>query len=430
MSDLLRFADERAEGEIAATMLRTTQAVRERCGQLLARAREGHAGHFAIDAQALEAATRSACARIRHQPSFPYPPLFGLWRGLQAGGIHRIAGLEDLMTPLSPAQRTHARIDLTVTAALVGGAPGDAWSYTEASTGQVLHGADGLGVATLHAFAAGLFSSDPECPWQADARGLRALLTDHLALALQVSETNPLPDLQARTIRLRRFGEWLSGQPEVYGDPGRPAGLFDIIISPYGHGVPHTADVHVHDILSQLLVTLSGLSPASPRIGSVPLGDCGRHPAVQGPGASGGWVPLHAALQGLAASLVAPFAWGGVQVRGLASLTAAADAALGELLLDRQVLRLRDPQAARVEGKPGDPLTVEWRALTVALLDVMTDRARDLLGLEADALPAIRLAQVLADEASTLPAAAHPRAVTGSPAPPPRLPLPDAWERV
>lgn len=430
MSDLLRFVDERAEGETAATMLRTTQAVQERCGQLLVRAREGSTSFFEIDGQALEAATRQAVARIRRQPAHPYPPLFGLWRNLEAGGIDRIAGLERSLSRLSPAQRTHARVDLALTAALLGDPPGDDWSYAEASTGQVLLGADGLGVAALHAFAAGLFSSDATCPWQADARGLRALVTDHLALALQVSGTNPLPDLQSRAIRLRRFGEWLSEQPEVYGDPGRPAGLFDIIISPFGHGVPHTADVRVHDILSQLLVTLSGLSPASPRIGSVPLGDCWRHPAVMGPGPSGGWVPLHAALQGLAATLVAPFAWGGVQVRGLDSLTAPAAASLGKLLLDRQVLRLRDTQVVMAESAPGDLRIIECRALTVALVDEMTGRARDLLGLGADALPTIRMAQALADETQSRSATTQSRSFTRPADLPPRLQLPDTWELV
>ena len=215
MSDLLRFADERAEGATAATMLRTTQAVRERCGQLLARAREGDEGHFEIDEQALEAVARQVTDRLRRRPAHPYPPLFGLWQGLQAGGTRRIEDLERSLSPLSPAQRTHARIDLTVTAALLGAPPGDDWSYTEALTGQVLRGAEGIGVAALHAFAAGLFSSAPACPWQADARGLRALVTDHLALALQASEPHPLPDLETRAVRLRRLGEWLSEHEDL-----------------------------------------------------------------------------------------------------------------------------------------------------------------------------------------------------------------------
>ena len=42
-------------------------------------------------------------------------------------------------------------------------------------------------------------------------------------------------------------------QPEVFGDDGRPSGLFDTHRRPLGPDVPHTADVAAHDILSQIL---------------------------------------------------------------------------------------------------------------------------------------------------------------------------------
>ncbi len=388
MTDLQQFDDERAQGEAAATTLRTTQAVRERCGQLLARARAGGSDWFEVDGHALERAAREAAARVR--PRHP-PPLQTVWRHLEAGGVDRRDGLERLLQALTPGERTHARVDLAVIACLLAGDPGSGWSYAETRTGQTLRGPAGLCVATLHAFAAGLFSGDPQRPLQADALGLRALVTDHLALALQVRASNPLPDLPQRAIRLRRLGEWMSEQPEACGDPGRPAGIFDIIISPYGHGIPHTADVHAHDILSQVLVTLSGLSPQAPRLGGVPLGDCWRHEAVRGDGSSDGWLPLHGLAQALAGSLLEPFAWGGVALRGLDALTPIATLAQSQRLLDAGVLRLRDPQAARHPWTLADTPIVEWRALGLALLDAIALRVRETLGLDADTLPGVRL---------------------------------------
>lgn len=378
MDETPRFVDERAEGETAATLLRTTLAVRERCGQLLARAREGRSTWFEVDEQALARASREAQPRLRRLSAARGLPAWGLWRDIDAGGQARHAALERTLAALPPGERTHARIDLTVVAWALASAPAPGWSYTEAATGQVLDGEAGLAVAILHAFIAGLFSSDPQRPWQADARGLRGVVTDHLALALQVRAANPLADLASCAIRLRRLGEWMCEQPEVFGDPGRPAGLFDIIISPYGHGIPHTADVHAHDILSQCLVTLSGLWPETPRLGGVPLGDCWPHPAVQGPGPSQGWVPLHSGMQQLTASLLRPFAWGGVAVRGLESLTAAATMPIAHWCLQQGLLQLRDPQAARATFEWGDEVIVEWRALTVALLGEMAARCQRL----------------------------------------------------
>ena len=50
---------------------------------------------------------------------------------------------------------------------------GAAWSYTEPGTGAVLRRSEGLAVASLHAFRAGLFSGDPaRHPLRADADGL------------------------------------------------------------------------------------------------------------------------------------------------------------------------------------------------------------------------------------------------------------------
>ena len=44
--------------------------------------------------------------------------------------------------------------------------------------------------------------------------------------------------LKSRAVLLRRLGEVMSEQPEVFGEDGRPGGLFDMIISPLGPDVP------------------------------------------------------------------------------------------------------------------------------------------------------------------------------------------------
>ena len=81
-------------------------------------------------------------------------------------------------------------------------------------------------------------------------------------------------------------------------------------------------------------------------------------------------VPVQAALVGAAALGVAG-ADGGVQVRGLDALTGLPEYRNGGLLLDSGVLRLKDPALASQPLKAGDELVVEWRALTVYLLDVI-----------------------------------------------------------
>jgi hypothetical protein len=109
---------------------------------------------------------------------------------------------------------------------------------------------------------AGMFSSDPARPLQADAAGLRGVVGDRLAEAFQVSPANPLVGVDGRLVLLRRLGEVLHEQPGVFGtDVQRPGGLFDMLVKPYGD-TPPTADVAAHDILSQLLMSLSPIWPA------------------------------------------------------------------------------------------------------------------------------------------------------------------------
>ena len=59
----------------------------------------------------------------------------------------------------------------------------------------------------------------------------------------------------------------------------------------------------------------------------------------------------------------------------------------GGLFLDAGVLIPRDADAAQRSWRVGDPFIVEWRALTVALLDRIAPRVREALGLSAAQLP-------------------------------------------
>lgn len=373
--------------DAAATTLRTTPAIRERCGQLLSRAREGGSTWFTVDEDAIATAAHEVADATRRRYPKGNIPFHSRWRHLEAGGIDRKGELDRLMAKLPPTSRAHAMVDLTFISVLLDAGAGAEWSYTESASGKSFTRSEGLGVASFHAFTAGLFSSEKDHPLQADARGLRALQTDHLAAAFQVRGNNPLVGIEGRAILLRRLGEAMSEQPEVFGLDGRPAGIFDLLVSPLGAGVARTADVSAHDILSQILRACSGIWPASNAIDTVPLGDCWRHAAVRGDGSSDGWVPFHKLSQWLTYSLLEPFAWSGVQVRGLDALTGLPEYRNGGLLLDTGVLRLRDEGAKSELWQPGDELIVEWRALTVALLDELAVEVRKLLHLDAKRLP-------------------------------------------
>ena len=211
----------------AAAALRTTTAIRERAQYLLNRARAGDSLWFSVDDDSLPA----AAAEVADVTRARYPdlriPYHSRWRHFEAGGVDRRAELDSRLAAEDAPTRARAMIDLTVVSVLLDAGAGPDWHYLEATTGQRFSRSEGLGVASWHAFCGGVFSGDAAHPLQVDAAGLRNLSVDRLAEVFQCAPANPLVGLEGRVMVLRRLGDALASQPEVFGSQGRPGGLFD-----------------------------------------------------------------------------------------------------------------------------------------------------------------------------------------------------------
>jgi len=372
----------------AVALLRSTVAVRGRAGLLLARAREGGSAEFVVDDARLDSAAAEVAAVTRARYPSLEIPFHSRWRHFEAGGVDRRDALDRRLGDADAAERARAQIDLALVSVLLDAGAGPAWRYLEPGTGLVLTRSEGLGIASFHAFVAGLFSSDPSQPLQVDAAGLRRLDAAALAQALQVGAGNPLVGLDGRVALLRRLGEALAAAAAVYGADGRPGGLFDHALrqrAPVTDG--RAGPLQAHDLLVVLLDTLASVWTTGNALDGLPLGDCWRHDAVPGPGASAGWVPFHKLSQWLCYSLLEPFAWAGHPVAGLDALTGLPEYRNGGLLIDTGVLQPRDPQFAARPHAVGDAFVVEWRALTVALLDELAPRVRHALGVPPEQMP-------------------------------------------
>lgn len=406
----LEFVEDTTRAAGAAAFLRTTRAIRIRADALLARARRGESRWFTIGDEAVLESTARLVATITREryPSGPIP-YHSRWRHFEAGDVNRLQELNQLLAGLDPTQRARAHIDLTLVSVLLDAGAGPYWHYIEPASGKRFTRSEGLAVASFHAFTSGLFSSNPDRPLQADAAGLRALVTDRLGDAFQVSDVNQLVGLSGRATLLRRLGEAMSEQPETFGEDGRPGGIFDALVSPFGPMAPPTAETTAHEILSLLLESLSRIWPAhnaidsrvttpadaiggvAPDDSALALGDCWRHSAVRGPGLTNGWMPFHKLSQWLTYSLIEPFEWAGVKVRHQEALTALPEYRNGGLLLDNGLIVPRDPALLDRLWTPGDEFIVEWRALTIALIDELAPRVRRALGRSEDELPLARI---------------------------------------
>jgi Protein of unknown function (DUF1688) len=89
--------------------------------------------------------------------------------------------------------------------------------------------------------------------------------------------------------------------------------------------------------------------------------------------------------------MLEPLQTAGINVTDIDGLTGLAEYRNGGLFVDTGVLAFRDAEAAQREHDVASPLVVEWRALTVALLDRVADVARLRLGLDATVMPLAKI---------------------------------------
>ena len=368
--------------ESAAAALLNAEAVRERCHELLAACERGDLPNFVLDSERLADAADCVVDEVRRNyPSLDIP-FHSRWRHFEAGGIDRVV---PLLERVDGAERARIRFDLAITSVLLDAGAGAVWRWTEPGTGLALARSEGLGVASLHLFASGAFSSDPGQPLRADADGLARLTAEMVSRVFQVDDGNPLAGLDGRVALLHALGDALRARPEWFGDaPARPGHLFDSLTA-------GRTSVALGDALHAVLHGLGSIWPGRIAVEGVSLGDVWRHSALARGDATHGLVPFHKLSQWLTYSLVEPMLEAGVDVTGIDALTGLAEYRNGGLFVDLGVLSLRDPDAATSPLPVESEIVVEWRALTVALLDRLAPLVWKRLGLAADPPPLVKM---------------------------------------
>jgi hypothetical protein len=372
----------------AAYSLLSAQAVRDRAERMLAVGLDDKLPHFRIDLQRLDAATDLVQATtLRRYPTLDIP-FHSRWRHFVVDGKNRWAPIAKSKT-WSFAQRARAEFDLAIISVLLDAGAGTRWRYRDPINGISVGRSEGLALASLAMFLRGAFSSKPSEPLRADGPALQQLSLDQLRTGFQVSDSNPLDGLEGRLELLRALGNAVVTMPAIFGikDSPRPGGLFDRLVAHADKG-----SIAAPTILGELLQHLKSIWPSRLSLGGIPLGDCWKHPSITTVDATNGLVPLHKLSQWLAYSLIEPLQTAGIAVTDIDGLTGLAEYRNGGLFVDTGVVAFRDPLDARRDHDVASDLVVEWRALTIALLDRLAVRLRQRLKLDATSLP---LAKVL-----------------------------------
>ncbi|WP_315807075.1 MULTISPECIES: URC4/urg3 family protein [unclassified Bradyrhizobium] len=373
---------------VDASSLLSARAVRERAHRLLALGLEDKLPHFRIDLTRLDAVAELVLA-VTHKA---YPsgdvPFHSRWRHFVIAGQDRWAAVADKVSWPDAAARARAEFDLAIVSVLLDAGAGAAWRYHDAVSGTRVGRSEGLALASFDMFAHGAFSDQVTAPLRADASRLAQITVADLERGFQVSAENSLLGLEGRTDLLRRLGGLIGGKPDVFArkDSARPGGLFDHLAARAESG-----RIAAPAILAEVLVQLGPIWPSRITLDGVALGDCWRHPALKTEDRTSELVPLHKLSQWLTYSLIEPLQRAGFTVTDIDGLTGLAEYRNGGLFVDGGVLVLRDGNDATRAHAVDSALVVEWRALTVALLDRLAIVIRQRMGQDAESLPLAKI---------------------------------------
>ncbi|MCA3628193.1 MAG: URC4/urg3 family protein [Methylobacterium sp.] len=364
-----------------AAALLSASAVRGKARQILALAKADALAHFRVDPARLPAVAGLVAEVTRQAYPMLDVPFHARWRHFLHGGRDRWAELDAKTRWPGPAERARSAFDLAIVSVLLDAGAGAAWRYRDPLNGIETGRSEGLALASFDMMAAGAFSDDAAEPLRADATRLARLTVEQLAEGFQVGPENPLAGLEGRAKLLNALGRAVLTDPAMQDPAGRarPGALFDVLTRGGRTTLPAAG------ILAAVLRHFGPIWPSRLSLGGVPLGDTWRHPLLEDGSETGALVPFHKLSQWLSYSLIEPLQAAGITVTEIDGLTGLAEYRNGGLFFDGGVIVPKDEAILRAAHAPDSTVIIEWRALTVALLDDIAPLVREALGVaEAD----------------------------------------------
>ena len=233
---------------------------------------------------------------------------------------------------------------------------------------------------------------------------------DVLIDGFQVSSINPLVGLEGRVALLNKLGQSLSNNAAVFHSPARYGNMLDYLLT-LSKNENGKDVINMDDLWSVISTCIFPIFPARTLLHGLVLGDVHPIPYLQGADGQPFLVPFHKLSQWLSYSLVECLervSQGRVRIQGTSKLTGLPEYRNGGLLIDLGILKLKEQanhrglQRAEEHAKSlpaskaanllpmfevTDVAIVEWRALTVALLDRIAAKVRARYNLNETEMP-------------------------------------------
>lgn len=339
----------------------SAKAVRESAQKILKLCERGE-GEFIIHREKLNEVSDFVVSVIKEKYPDLKIPYHSRYNHFSVGGINRLAALKEKIKDEDAIERARILIDLVVTSVLLDAGAGNEWKYLE-SENHIYSRSEGLAVASYNMFVKGIFSSDRNLPLRADGPGLVHITEAHINEGFQVSVGNPLAGAKGRAELLHRLGKTIELNKKIFygGKLTRPGHIVDYFLAKWP-----TKKIEATFILKTVLEGLGGIWPGRIIFNDVNLGDTWIHPKL-GEGFDS-FVPFHKLSQWMTYSLLEPLEEIGFEILNLNLLTGLAEYRNGGLILDTGLIEAKQNLNGKMHH-PDSKMVIEWRGLTVALLD-------------------------------------------------------------
>lgn len=365
--------------------LLSTQAIRDRAAHIYELTLRGE-GQFTLHLDKLDNVADYVISIIEEK----YPqwdiPYHSRWGHFKVGGKDRVQALLNSMQDVSVVERAKALVDLVIVSVLLDAGAGSSWCYRD-QDGDIYTRSEGLAVASFEMFTQGKFSSDPGAhPWRVDSVALLEMTPEKIEEGLQVTVTNPLLGVNGRAELLARLGSTMANSNGRYfgTEPYRPGNLFDYLL-----GLVKDDEIEARRILDAVLRSLGPIWPGRISLEGTNLGDCWHHDGL-GEGTAA-LMPFHKLSQWMTYSLLEPMEMMGIKVIKLDELTPLAEYRNGGLLIDSGLITPKNTSTSEQAWEPNSKLVIEWRALTINLIDQLADRIRHKKNYSITALPLAKI---------------------------------------
>ncbi|EGZ27966.1 hypothetical protein PHYSODRAFT_349018 [Phytophthora sojae] len=383
-----------ASPEEQVAFLRSLPSVRDGCHRVLALGLQDKLPHFSVAKDQIPALADYVLGVIRQ--SYPTPneanvPFHSRWRHFETGKPQRVQQMTAAWS-CDALEKARRLLDLALVSVLLDAGAGPTWTFKEPGSEDVYSRSEGLGIASFHMFLDGSFSAQPDKdPHRVDAAALANLPDDAIAKAFQVSDSNPLVGCAGRTDLLKRLGKSIANYPEFFqGEDGsiRPGNVVDYLKKHQNA----SGEVSITQLWKVVLYGLQDIWPESrTRIGGQNMGDVWELSYLPEHEKAGKLVSFHKLSQWLTYSLMEPLQDAGFKITDLKLMTGLPEYRNGGLLVDFGVLVPKSPNILTDEFDPSTEVIIEWRALTVAILDELHKVILERLNFTADFFPLVKM---------------------------------------